>query len=58
MNKPETVIPYNGFSLYKIEYKGEIPKELKKAYDELDELNEEKPRSKFKDEHEENKDKL
>ncbi len=58
INKPETVIPYNGFSLYKIEYKGEMPKDLKKAYDDLDELNQEKPRKKFKEEHQENKDKL
>ncbi len=44
------VVPYNGFSFYKIEYKGELPKSLVKAYHKLDELNDESPRKKFKEE--------
>lgn len=41
-------IPYNGFSYYKIDYKGEIPKSLKKAYQKINEFNNEAPRNKFK----------
>jgi Domain of Unknown Function (DUF748) len=32
-------VPYNGFSFYKIDYKGDIPKNLKKAYSQMNELN-------------------
>jgi hypothetical protein len=42
-----SVIPYNGFSFYKIEYKGEFPKSLNKAYQLMRELNNEAPRKKF-----------
>ncbi|MEP7322163.1 MAG: DUF748 domain-containing protein [Saprospiraceae bacterium] len=44
------VIPYNGFSFYKIEYKGELPESLLKAYREMNDLNDRSPRKKFKDE--------
>jgi hypothetical protein len=47
---PENTIPYNGFSFYKIEYKGVYPASLIKAYQELNELNDETPREKFKKE--------
>ncbi|MFI5218872.1 MAG: DUF748 domain-containing protein [Bacteroidia bacterium] len=50
----ENVIPYNGFSFYKIEYKGEFPEPLIKAYHEMNELNDEAPRNKFKKERKEN----
>jgi hypothetical protein len=30
-------VPYNGFSFYKIVYKGEIPESLKKAYSQMNE---------------------
>lgn len=43
----ENTIPYNGFSFYKIEYKGELPKSLTKAYEKLQELNDEAPRKKY-----------
>jgi hypothetical protein len=43
----ETVIPYNGFSYFKIDYKGEIPSSLTRAYHKMNELNDEKPRKKF-----------
>ena len=52
------VIPYNGFSFYKIEYKGGEPDLLLKAYDEIDELNDKAPRKKFEKERDKNKDKL
>jgi hypothetical protein len=50
INKSEYVIPYNGFSFYKIEYHGEIPKSLIKAYREMNDLNNEAPRKKYKEE--------
>jgi len=48
--KGEQVVPYNGFSFYKIEYKGEFPESLMKAYHNMNELNNEAPRKKFKQE--------
>ena len=45
--KGENVIPYNGFSFYQIEYKGEFPETLIKAYGKMNDLNEEAPRKKF-----------
>ena len=44
----QSTIPFNGFSFYKIEYKGELPKSLLKAYEEIGELNEKAPREKYK----------
>jgi len=44
MFSAETTIPYNGFSFYKIVYKGELPKSLIKAYQQMNELNKEDPR--------------
>lgn len=46
----ENIIPYNGFSFYKIEYKGEFPEYLTKAYQQMIELNNEAPRKKFRQE--------
>jgi hypothetical protein len=48
--KGEQVVPYNGFSFYKIVYNGEIPESLIKAYHQMNELNSEAPRKKFKQE--------
>jgi len=45
------VVPYNGFSYYKIKYKGDFPESLLDAYQKLDEYNDESPRKKFKKEH-------
>jgi hypothetical protein len=50
----ENVIPYNGFSFYKIEYKGEIPESLIKAHRQMNELNNEAPRKRFKQERKKN----
>jgi len=47
MKPNEEVTPYNGFSYFKISYPGEIPKSLRKAYEEMDELNDENPRRKY-----------
>jgi len=52
------IIPYNGFSFYKIEYKGEFPEPLLKAYRGINELNDEAPRKKFEKEREKEKNRL
>jgi hypothetical protein len=46
----KTVIPYNGFSFYKIHYNGSYPDYFLKAYNKMNELNNETPRNKFKKE--------
>lgn len=46
----ENTVPYNGFSFYKIVYKGEFPKALIKAYMQMNELNHLAPRKRFKKE--------
>ena len=51
----ENSIPYNGFSFYKIAYKGELPESLMKAYRKMNELNNETPRIKYKSERRKNK---
>jgi hypothetical protein len=43
----ESAIPYNGFSFYKVNYKGKLPKSLAKAYRQMDELNTQSPRRKY-----------
>jgi hypothetical protein len=55
MYTSENTIPYNGFSYYKIAYKGEIPVALLKAYRKMNELNDEAPRIKFKKERKQNR---
>ena len=47
MQAAENTIPYNGFSFYNIEYRGDLPKSLTKAYEKLQELNDEAPRKKY-----------
>lgn len=44
----QNVIPYNGFSFYKIVYKGEFPEKLMDAYKKMNELNDKSPRNLFK----------
>ena len=46
----ESSIPFNGFSYFKLEYPGEIPKALDKAYQRMNELNDEAPRKKYLEE--------
>lgn len=55
MHTIENTIPYNGFSYYKIAYKGEIPEALTRAYRKMNELNDEAPRKKFKKERKQDK---
>jgi hypothetical protein len=40
-------IPYNGYSFFKIIYKGEFPDDIKKAYLKMNELNKKAPRNLF-----------
>ena len=42
------MVPFNGFSYYKIKYLGEIPESLMDAYRKMNQLNDQEPRSKFK----------
>jgi hypothetical protein len=51
----KNIVPYNGFSFYKIEYKGELPDHLLKAYRKMNELNEKEPRKRFKKERKKDK---
>ncbi len=44
----KNVIPYNGFSFYKIEYQNGFPDYLMEAYQKMNKLNNEPPREKFK----------
>jgi len=43
----QNVIPYNGFSFYKIVYQGEFPESLIKAYQKMNDLNDEELRNKY-----------
>jgi hypothetical protein len=50
----ESKTPYNGFSFFKIVYKGELPESLIKAYRQMNELNNIAPRNRFKKERKKN----
>jgi hypothetical protein len=49
----KNLVPYNGFSFYIIEFKGELPLALVEAYSKMNELNDEVPRKRFKKERKE-----
>jgi hypothetical protein len=51
----ENIIPFNGFSFYKIEYKGIYPESILNSYRKLDEYNNEAPRKKYRIERRNNK---
>ncbi|MEI7724874.1 MAG: DUF748 domain-containing protein [Bacteroidota bacterium] len=55
MNVAEDTIPYNGFSFYKVRYKGELPAALVRAHRKMNELNSEAPRKKFQKERKKNR---
>lgn len=48
MEPVKNTIPFNCFSLYRFSYKGNFPDELLEAYKEINELDNESPRDKFK----------
>jgi len=43
----QSTVPVNGFSYYRIDYKGDFPDELLNAYYEMNDLNKTKPRKKY-----------
>ena len=45
--KSENVVPFNGFSFYKIDYEGNYPETLIKAHEQMNELNEDSPRKEY-----------
>jgi hypothetical protein len=45
---PESVVPFDGYSFYKIFYHGELPEILLTAYSRMNELNNEVPRKAYK----------
>ncbi|MEO8145986.1 MAG: DUF748 domain-containing protein [Bacteroidia bacterium] len=47
LSASENTIPFNGFSFFKINYKGDVPKSLMSAYEKLKEMNSEAPRKKY-----------
>ncbi|NVO18860.1 MAG: DUF748 domain-containing protein [Bacteroidetes bacterium] len=50
-----SLVPYNGYSNFKIVYKGDLPKKLLRAYQEMSNLDNAAPRKWFKREREKNK---
>lgn len=48
-------IPYNGFSLYRINYKGDVPDELMEAYRAINDFDNKNPRKKYKELREKNR---
>jgi hypothetical protein len=50
LKKDESKTPYNGFSYFRISYNGDIPEEMKEAFNALDEYDNESPRKKLKEE--------
>ncbi len=47
-HKAVSTIPFNGYSYYKLSYKGTLPSSLLKAYEKMNDLNSESPRSRFR----------
>lgn len=50
MEAAKSTVPFNGFSLYRINYKGEFPDYLLEAYEDINDLDNNSPRNKFKEE--------
>ncbi|MFM9983593.1 MAG: DUF748 domain-containing protein [Flavobacteriales bacterium] len=45
-----SLVPYNGFSAYKIDYSGDFPEKITRAFEDLNELDDKEPRKKFRKE--------
>jgi hypothetical protein len=43
IDKEEDTVPFDGFSFYKINYDGDMPKKLQEAYQDMNELNDKSP---------------
>ncbi len=48
-------VPFNGFSQYRINYKGDFPDKMLEAYERINDLDNNSPRNKFKDERAKNR---
>jgi hypothetical protein len=48
ISRTHIAVPFNGYSFYRISYKGDIPDDLMEAYQKMEELNEENPRKQYK----------
>jgi len=48
LHSVESSVPFSGFSYFKIKYKGELPQFLIKANEDMEQLNDEGPRKKYK----------
>lgn len=46
----KSVVPFNGFTYFEIDYEGDFPDKVKKAYQRMNQLNNQPPRDKYKDE--------
>ncbi len=53
--KPTEGVPFNGFSFYKISYQGDLPENMKEAFSQLNEYDNERPRKKMKEERKKNR---
>lgn len=51
----ENKVPYNGFSFYRINYKGDVPDDLMEAYREINKFDNRNPRKKYKELREKNR---
>jgi hypothetical protein len=49
IGKKENVVPFDGFSFYKINYEGDIPKKLRDAYEDMNELKDKSPVKRYMD---------
>ncbi|MBY0426483.1 MAG: DUF748 domain-containing protein, partial [Cytophagales bacterium] len=49
MVEGKNIVPFNGFSFYRISYAGDFPPDLIKAYDKMVELNDDAPRERFQE---------
>jgi len=56
--KTVDVVPFNGFSHFKVNYDGDLPEKLRTAYNEMQELNDEAPRKAYRKERKEIEKKL
>lgn len=47
--RAQNKVPFNGFSLFRINYNGQLPEDVIEAYEEINELDQHSPRERFKE---------
>jgi hypothetical protein len=52
IHKTVNKVPFNGYSYFKINYKGDLPDSFQRSYHLMEELDSQPPRDKFKNDHE------